>query len=62
MDINSGTPQSLATLLHSELGGKQQVTHLPAIRAQVPIHHAHEPYYGNPLVAEEVDGSGHPKG
>ncbi len=41
-------------LPHSELGGKQLMTHFPATRAQVPIHHGHELYYGKLLLAEEV--------
>ena len=60
MDINSGTQRSLATLLHSELGGKQLVCHYAAGRTQIPVHHGHEPHDRNFLMAEEVNGSVHP--
>jgi hypothetical protein len=33
---------------------------LPALGAEVPIHHSHESDYGNILVAEKINGSGHP--
>jgi hypothetical protein len=39
--------------------GKATVAHFSTIRAQVPIHHNHESHYGNPLLPEEIHGSGH---
>ena len=34
---------------------------LPAIRAKISIHHREESDKGNFLMAEEVNGSGHPQ-
>ena len=51
---------SIVCIWLAELGGKQLVVHSSTMRAQVPIHHAHEPHYVNLLVAEGVNGSSHP--
>ena len=62
MDIKNGIPQSLATFSIASLGERNWCVTRPQEGHKYPFIILTSPIDRNSLMAEKVDGSGHPKG